>query len=136
QVLSFSATYDSDLLKTLCKFVRNPHYVMLSEDTPNLEGVLQYFQMVQTPETKNAIEKYKFYEEKFKKLAELLSRVPFYQCIVFLNHRGRAIDLANYLTSQGWMALNISSGLDQKTRLETMSKARSFQIRVLVCSDL
>ncbi|CAG8562187.1 12879_t:CDS:10 [Acaulospora colombiana] len=136
QVLSFSATYDKALLKTLGKFVQNPHYIMLSEGTPSLEGVLQYFQMVRTLDTDNAVEKFKFYEEKFKKLADLLSRVPFYQCIVFLNHRGRAIDLANYLTSQGWMALNISGGLDQKTRLETMSKARSFQIRVLVCSDL
>lgn len=27
-------------------------------------------------------------------------------------------------------------GLDQQARLETMSKARNFQIRVLVCSDL
>ncbi|CAG8508825.1 10943_t:CDS:2 [Diversispora eburnea] len=101
---------------------------MLSEDTPSLE--------VQIPKTNNAVEKFKSYEEKFKQLAKLLGRVPFYQCIVFLNHCGRAIDLANYLTNQGWMSLNISGGLDQKSRLETMSKARNFEIRVLVCSDL
>ncbi|RIB25130.1 P-loop containing nucleoside triphosphate hydrolase protein [Gigaspora rosea] len=113
QVLAFSATYDKILLKTLENFVCNPYHVMLSEDTPALEGKFNYLL-------------FKFYEEKFKKMVNLLSRVPFYQCIVFLNHRGRAVDLANYLTS----------GLDQRIRLETMSKARNFQIRVLVCSDL
>ncbi|CAG8437134.1 10450_t:CDS:10 [Scutellospora calospora] len=114
------------LLKTLENFVCNPYYIMISEDTPALEGVLQYYQIVNSPNTVNITERFKFYEEKFKMMVDLLSRVPFYQCIVFLNHRGRAVDLANYLTS----------GLDQRMRLETMSKARNFQIRVLVCSDL
>ncbi|GBB97047.1 hypothetical protein RclHR1_02900010 [Rhizophagus clarus] len=136
QVLAFSATYDKPLLKALGHFVRNPHHIMLTDDTPCLEGVLQYYQIVESPETDNIIEKFKIYEEKFKKIADILGRVPFYQCIVFINHRGRAVDLANYLTSQGWMAMNISGGLDQQARLETMSKARNFQIRVLVCSDL
>ncbi|CAB5202935.1 DEAD-domain-containing protein [Rhizophagus irregularis] len=136
QVLAFSATYDKPLLKVLDHFVRNPHHIMLTDDTPCLEGVLQYYQIVESPETNNIIEKFKIYEEKFKNMADILGRVPFYQCIVFINHRGRAVDLANYLTSQGWMALNISGGLDQQARLETMSKARNFQIRVLVCSDL
>ncbi|KAF0554419.1 DEAD-domain-containing protein [Gigaspora margarita] len=108
QVLAFSATYDKVLLKTLENFVCNPYHVMLSEDTPALEGVLQYYQIVKVPNKINITERFKFYEEKFKKMVDLLSHVPFYQCIVFLNHRGRAVDLANYLTNQGWMAMNIS----------------------------
>jgi hypothetical protein len=50
---------------------------------------LQYYQIVESPETNNIIEKFKIYEEKFKKMADILGRVPFYQCIVFINHRGR-----------------------------------------------
>nr|CAG8458521.1 13950_t:CDS:2 [Entrophospora candida] len=65
QVLAFSATYDKSLFKNLEIFVHNPYYIMLSDDSPGLEG-----------------------------------------------------------------------GLDQKQRLDTMSKARKFEIRVLVCSDL
>ncbi|CAG8462551.1 8572_t:CDS:10 [Racocetra fulgida] len=94
QVLAFSATYDKALLKTLEKFVYNPYHIMLSEDTPALEGVLQYYQIIEIPNTTNVTEKFKFYEEKFRKLVDLLMR------------------------------------------LETMSKARNFQLRVLVCSDL
>ncbi|CAG8516537.1 2915_t:CDS:10 [Ambispora leptoticha] len=117
QVMAFSATYDKHLLNTLYR-------------------VMQYYQVVKVSNHDNVLDKYKFYEEKFKGLAALLERVPFYQCIVFLNHRGRAADLSDYLTKQGWMSMNISGGLDQKTRLTTMNKVRNFQLRVLVCSDL
>ncbi|CAG8653710.1 6349_t:CDS:2, partial [Paraglomus occultum] len=136
QVMVFSATYEEHLLKQLHNYTYEPHHVMLAVNTPSLEGVTQYYQVVSPPSDDNWVGKYKFYEEKFKKLADLLSQVPFYQCIVFINHRGRAADLANYLTKNGWTAMNISGGLDQKARLKTMSKARNFQLRVLVCSDL
>lgn len=52
-------------------------------------GVLQYYKLIQISKTNSAVEKFKSYEEKFKQLSELLGRVPFYQCIVFLNHCGR-----------------------------------------------
>ncbi|CAG8553777.1 5468_t:CDS:10 [Ambispora gerdemannii] len=126
QVMAFSATYDKHLLNTLYRnYMKNPHQVMLTESRPTSNAILPDDQ-----------DKYKFYEEKFKSLAALLGGVPFYQCIVFLNHRGRAADLADYLTKQGWMSMNISGGLDQKTRLTTMNKVRNFQLRVLICSDL
>ncbi|CAG8572537.1 12807_t:CDS:10 [Dentiscutata erythropus] len=134
QVLAFSATYDKALLKALENFVCNPYHIMLSEDTPALEGVLQYFQIVEVPNTVNVTERFKFYEEKFKKMVDLLSRVPFYQCIVFLNHRGSK--LFNKSRVDGNEHIRHDGGLDQRMRLETMSKARNFQIRVLVCSDL
>ncbi|KAG9299496.1 hypothetical protein G9A89_020667 [Geosiphon pyriformis] len=137
QIMAFSATYDQYLLNVLYRhYVEKPHRIMLSEPTPILEGVNQYYQKLVTQNKGNTVDKYKFYEEKFKMVAELLGRVSFYQCIIFLNHRGRAIDLANYLTKQGWIAMNISGGLDQRSRLDTMSKARNFQLRVLICSDL
>jgi superfamily II DNA/RNA helicase len=89
QVMVFSATYEDYLLKQLHEnYTFEPHHVMLAVNTPSLEGVMQYYQVV-SPASDNWVEKYKFYEDKFKKLADLLSQVPFYQCIVFINHRGR-----------------------------------------------
>lgn len=43
QVLAFSATYDKPLLKVLDHFVRNPHHIMLTDDTPCLEGKKKLF---------------------------------------------------------------------------------------------
>ncbi|KAF9175183.1 DEAD (Asp-Glu-Ala-Asp) box polypeptide 20 [Mortierella sp. AD011] len=39
QVMAFSATYDDDLLSQLDHLVKNPVYVMLSNGTPELEGM-------------------------------------------------------------------------------------------------
>lgn len=75
-------------------------------------------------------------QRKFVELDSLLAHVPFYQAIVFINHRGRAGDLVKFLNRQGYPALHITAGISQQERLDVMAKARKFEIRVLVCSDL
>jgi ATP-dependent RNA helicase DDX20 len=76
------------------------------------------------------------YEQKFKCVVDILEKIPFYQCIVFLNHRGRAVDLTQWLNRSGWASCHICAGISQQQRLEVMQKARKFRIRVLICSDL
>ncbi|KAF9359721.1 DEAD (Asp-Glu-Ala-Asp) box polypeptide 20 [Mortierella sp. AD094] len=140
QVMAFSATYDDDLLSQLDHLVKNPVYVMLSNGTPELEGVLQYFKVVILDEKHNdgplIMRQTHITEAKFSELESLLTHVPFYQAIVFLNHRGRASDLVKFLTRRGWPAMHIASGISQEERLEVMKKARRFELRILVCSDL
>ncbi|RUS29581.1 LOW QUALITY PROTEIN: P-loop containing nucleoside triphosphate hydrolase protein [Jimgerdemannia flammicorona] len=161
QVLAFSATYDDALLTALDRYVQNPQYVMLSTGTPALEGVRQYYKTMDArPDGRvQPLTKFEMYDRKFQEVAGLFSLVPFYQCIVFLNHRGRnyfvpfhrtipvnphscprstrrAVDLTRWLTKQGWQAVHISGGLNQRERLEAMSSARNFRVRVLVSSDL
>lgn len=75
-------------------------------------------------------------QRKFVELDSLLAHVPFYQAIVFINHRGRAGDLVKFLNRQGYPAMHITAGISQQERLDVMTKARKFEIRVLVCSDL
>jgi superfamily II DNA/RNA helicase len=75
-------------------------------------------------------------QRKFIELDSLLAHVPFYQAIVFINHRGRAGDLVKFLNRQGYPAMHITAGISQQERLDVMAKARKFEIRVLVCSDL
>ncbi|KAF9918747.1 DEAD (Asp-Glu-Ala-Asp) box polypeptide 20 [Lobosporangium transversale] len=140
QVMAFSATYDDDLLKLLDQLVKSPVYVMLSNGTPELEGVLQYYK-VATVDDKDSggsiyLKQLRILDAKFAELEHLLTHVPFYQGIVFLNHRGRAQDLVKVLTRKGWPAMHIASGIPQEERLEVMKKARKFELRILVCSDL
>jgi ATP-dependent RNA helicase DDX20 len=91
---------------------------------------------VQIDEVDSALLQIRLYEQKFKAVVDLLEKIPFYQCIVFLNHRGRAVDLTQFLNTNGWKSCHISSGISQQQRLEVMQKARKFRIRVLICSDL
>ncbi|KAF9586372.1 DEAD (Asp-Glu-Ala-Asp) box polypeptide 20 [Lunasporangiospora selenospora] len=140
QVMAFSATYDDELLGMLDQLVKNPVYIMLSNGVPELEGVLQYYKVVALTERQKSstvfLQQIQIMEAKFAELEGLLTHVPFYQAIVFLNHRSRAGDLVKFLNRAGWPSMHISSGISQADRLDVMSKARKFELRVLVCSDL
>ncbi|KAF9572973.1 DEAD (Asp-Glu-Ala-Asp) box polypeptide 20 [Mortierella alpina] len=140
QVMAFSATYDEDLLTHLDQLVKNPVYVMLSDGTPELEGVMQYSKLTKLDGRHKAssvfMKQTLIMQAKFAELENLLTHVPFYQAIVFLNRRTQAADLVKFLNRKGWPALHIASGLSQEERLAVMDKARKFELRVLVCSDL
>ncbi|KAG0357867.1 DEAD (Asp-Glu-Ala-Asp) box polypeptide 20 [Podila minutissima] len=140
QVMAFSATYDDDLLSQLDQLVKDPVYIMLSNGTPELEAVLQFYKVVIVPEAEKSesmfMRQNQLVQRKFVELDSLLAHVPFYQAIVFINHRGRAGDLVKFLNRQGYPAMHITAGISQQERLDVMAKARKFEIRVLVCSDL
>ena len=103
-------------------------------------GVMQFFKVAKLDETNKDgsvfLKQIHMMEAKFTELENLFTHVPFYQAIVFLNHRGRAADLVKFLTRKGWPAMHIASGISQEERLAVMTKARKFELRVLVCSDL
>ncbi|CAO3676557.1 unnamed protein product [Umbelopsis vinacea] len=136
QLVAFSATFDETLYDILQAHMNNPQKVVLTTDVPVLEGVQQYFLPVNIEDVDSVLMQIHVYEQKSKAVVELLEKIPFYQCIIFLNHRGRAADLTQYLNRNGWMSCHISSGINQQQRLDVMEKARKFRIRVLVCSDL
>ncbi|KAF8984238.1 DEAD (Asp-Glu-Ala-Asp) box polypeptide 20 [Entomortierella lignicola] len=140
QVMAFSATYDDDLLSQLDHMVKNPVYVMLSNGTPELEGVLQYFKVAILDESHNEspliMRQTHIMEAKFSELENLLTHVPFYQAIVFLNHRGRAADLVKFLTRKGWPAMHIASGISQGERLEIARGIDIDRVNLVVNLDM
>jgi ATP-dependent RNA helicase DDX20 len=99
-------------------------------------GVQQYYMPITTEDVDSSLVQIHEYEQKFKCVVDILEKIPFYQCIVFLNHRGRAVDLTQWLNRSGWASCHICAGISQQQRLEVMQKARKFRIRVLICSDL
>ncbi|KAF9978176.1 DEAD (Asp-Glu-Ala-Asp) box polypeptide 20 [Actinomortierella ambigua] len=150
QVMAFSATYDDQLLAALDKIVRNnPQHIMLCPDqhAPELAGVMQYYKVVHPSTTTSNkvvaagaasayLKQARVFESKRQALHCLLEQVPFHQAFVFLNHHGRALELVKYLDKRGWPALFIASAMTQEERLQVMAKARNFELRVLVCTDL
>ncbi|KAG0226683.1 DEAD (Asp-Glu-Ala-Asp) box polypeptide 20 [Actinomortierella wolfii] len=148
QVMAFSATYDDELLAALDKIVKNnPQHIMLCSDqrAPELAGVMQYYKVVHASNSSNNntsapassyFKQAKIFESKRQALRCLLEQVPFHQAFVFLNHHGRALELVKYLDKRGWPALFIASAMTQEERLQVMAKARNFEVRVLVCTDL
>lgn len=76
------------------------------------------------------------YKTKFEAVEKLLSKIPFYQCMIFVNSLPRSIELSNWLNDMGWKSGHINSNLTQDKRLLVMENMRDFKIRILVCSDL
>ena len=112
--------------------------VLVSADTPSLEGVKQYYSIADdgTVLPSAVAQRYHLFKQKTKQLLRLLTSVRFHQCLVFCNQRDLAQKLCNTLTKHGWANRFISGGHDQADRQESMEALRSFQLRVLVSTDL
>ena len=76
------------------------------------------------------------YKAKFEATEDLLSKIPFYQCMIFVNSIQRSLELSTWLNEMGWKSGHINSNLTQEKRLNVMKDMRDFKLRVLVCSDL
>ncbi|CAO3598445.1 unnamed protein product [Absidia cylindrospora] len=146
QSVAFSATFTDDLLLSLNDFVKDPHIVKLTYDLPTLEEVQQYYvdvkvknEDIDSPSTHQVgdyFRRMQTYKDKFEATADLLSKVDFYQCMIFVNSFPRAAELAQWLTDMGWRSGHICAGLSQEKRMSVMNDMRQFKLRVLVCSDL
>ncbi|KYQ88603.1 putative RNA helicase [Tieghemostelium lacteum] len=141
QTLAFSATYPESLLNLLVTYMKNPVQIRLCSDTPSLEGIKQYYQIVGTTSnnginTSLSAQSYDIFRKKVNSCLILLQEVSFYQAIIFCNHKSRAEELSRTLTKEGWPAYYISGDQTQKDRSQTMQALKNFQLRVLVSTDL
>lgn len=93
--------------------------------------VQQYYVSMEHSEDKLMMYKY-----KFEAVEKILSKVPYYQCMIFVNSLPRSIELTEWLNEMGWKSGHINSNLTQEKRLRVMENMRDFKIRILVCSDL
>lgn len=120
--------------------MKEPQKILISEDSPSLEGVKQYYHLVNLDENdKNcnlSIQKEKLFKQKGKQLLKLLSKLRFHQCLVFCNQQHFAQKLCKTLTKYGWTNSFISGAQAQTERQNAMEHLRTFSIRVLVSTDL
>ncbi|KAG1320421.1 hypothetical protein G6F62_011342 [Rhizopus arrhizus] len=131
QCIAFSATFTEELVADLSMFMKSPQQIRLTEGVPTLKEVQQYYVNIQEASSNLAV-----YRLKFEEAAKLLSKIPFYQCMIFVNNLPRSIELTDWLNEIGWKSGHISSSLTQDKRLSVMEQMRQFKLRVLVCSDL
>eukprot|EP00041_Stephanoeca_diplocostata_P022558 m.539865 g.539865 ORF g.539865 m.539865 type:complete len:660 (-) comp22094_c0_seq2:1074-3053(-) len=157
QVVALSATYPPELEIILAGYMNDPVHVCLDPVAPSLHGVAQfYFSLekadfsaaLQFNQTEHAgqnvgittnsqdLSAAPVYVRKYHTTLSLLERLPFRQCVVFCNLRARAQKLSNVLNAAGYPTGFISGSLPQKERNAVMEQLRSFQIRVLVSTDL
>jgi len=75
-------------------------------------------------------------KQKVEPLFQVLSCVPFHQCIVFLNNPTQATQVAEMLNAMGVAAIATSGKQDQSWRRAALVGLKRFQYRAVVASDL
>lgn len=124
QVLMFSATYGTTSKLVCRKFTRRPIEILVDSDSGlTLAGVKQYYKVV--PEN-----------EKNRRLAEILDAIDYNQVVVFVRSHSRATELSSLLEKCGFPSVAMHGKLHQSERISRYNKFRTFQIRILVATDL
>jgi ATP-dependent RNA helicase DeaD len=123
QTLLLSATINADVRKLAHRYMYEPVEVNLSQDTPSVESIQQFYVSVNG-------------DKKFDLLLLLLRRDRPRQCIVFTRTKRGADRLADRLHRVISGVSAIHGDLPQSTRDRVMRGFRDRQISVLVATDV
>jgi ATP-dependent RNA helicase DeaD len=123
QTLLLSATINPDVRKLAHRFMYQPLEVNLSQDTPSVESIQQFYISVNG-------------EKKFDLLLHLLRRDRPRQCIIFTRTKRGADRLADRLHRVISGVSAIHGDLPQTTRDRVMRGFRDGKISVLVATDV
>ncbi|XP_014478090.1 PREDICTED: ATP-dependent RNA helicase dbp4-like [Dinoponera quadriceps] len=131
QIIASSATYPGDLETFLQTYMCSPELTSPDLDGPILIGVKQF--LVVVPSHLNSMKQVQI---KVNELKKIFTKIPFKQCIVFLNYQSRAQSVSNKINSMGFSSTYIVGSQDMAKRLEVMEKLRNFNCRIMMTTDL
>lgn len=131
QMIAVSATYPDELENFLSLYMHCPTFVSAKNETPLLLGLKQFAVVVKS--NVNIVQQTKI---RNKELNNVLSKVPFTQCLIFTNYQNLAESLSNILNKDGWGTTFISAAQSQTKRLDAVSALKNFNCRILISTDL
>jgi len=122
QVMLYSATMPSEILKLAKKYMEDPHKILLSEDDVSAKGIDQYF--IRVGKT-----------NKLATLSALLDTEPG-KYLIFSNTKKWTQILAEKLQRLGYKAHPMHGDMSQSARTKTMNKFKEGKIDILVSTDV
>lgn len=131
QMIAASATYPNELDQFLAQYMQCPTYITSENETPVLLGLKQYAIVVKT-----FINTAQQTRVKNDELNNILSKIPFTQCLIFTNYQTLAESISNILNQKGWSSTFISAAQKQNKRLEAVNTLKNFECRILLSTDL
>lgn len=120
----FSATMPQEVLELTSKFMRDPVRILVKRDELTLDGIKQFFVMVEREDW------------KLDTLCDLYETLTITQAIIFTNTRRKVEWLTERMHSRDFTCSSMHADMDQKERELIMREFRSGSSRVLITTDL
>ena len=124
QLVLFSATMSSDMIRLTERFMRNPARIFVKQEEVTLEGIRQYYINVEKEEW------------KLVTLLDLYENMSISQAIIFCNTRRTVEWLSDQLNNKGFAVSPFHSEMGQDQRDLLMSSFRAGLTRVLITTDI
>lgn len=124
QVVLLSATMPTEVLEVTDKFMREPVRILVKKDELTLEGIKQFYIMVEREDW------------KLDTLCDLYETLTITQAIIFCNTRRKVDWLTDKMHSRDFTVSAMHGDMDQKERDVIMKEFRSGSSRVLITTDL
>jgi translation initiation factor 4A len=124
QVVLLSATMPSDVLEVTKRFMREPVRILVKKEEVTLEGIKQFFVLVEKEEW------------KLETLCDLYETLTITQAVIFLNTRRKVEWLTTKMTEKDFTVSAMHGDMTQKERDIIMKEFRSGSSRVLITTDL
>jgi translation initiation factor 4A len=124
QVILLSATMPDDVLEVTTKFMRNPVRILVKKEELTLEGITQFYVMVE----KEAW--------KLDTLCDLYETLTITQAVIFCNTRRKVDWLTERMQSKDFTVSAMHGDMEQRERDVIMKEFRTGSSRVLITTDL
>ncbi|KAE9553314.1 hypothetical protein FO519_003480 [Halicephalobus sp. NKZ332] len=124
QVILLSATMPAEVLDVTKKFMRNPIRILIKKEEITLEGIRQFYIMIEKEEW------------KFETLCDLYDTVNITQAVIFCNTRKKVEELAQNMEARKFTVSYMHGEMEQQERDLIMREFRSGSSRVLITTDL
>jgi len=124
QVGLFSATMPDEALKMTQQFMKNPVQILVKRDELTLEGIKQFFVLVNKEDW------------KFETLCDLYETLNITQAVIFCNTRRKVDWLTDKMRGREFTVSSTHGEIDQKERDAILNEFRTGSSRVLITTDL
>jgi translation initiation factor 4A len=124
QAILLSATMPSDVLEVTSCFMRNPVRVLVKKEELTLEGIKQFFILIEKEIW------------KFETLCDLYNTLSITQAVIFCNTRRKVDWLTEKLEGRQFTVSAIHGDMEQHERDIIMRQFRSGSSRILITTDL
>lgn len=124
QVILLSATMPKEVLEVTLKFMRDPVRILVKKEELTLEGIKQFYVMVNKEEW------------KLETLCDIYQTLTITQAVIFCNTRRKVDWLTQQMHAKDFTVSAMHGDMDQKERDVIMREFRSGSSRVLITTDL